>query len=81
MCGIVALMKQQPLTLEDLLFMYQSLQRLSHRGPDDQDLFYSKHVALGFNRLRINDLEKRQQPFHSPDGRTHLIFNGEIYNS
>lgn len=80
MCGIVALMKQQPLTLEDLLFMYQSLQRLSHRGPDDQDLFYSKHVALGFNRLSINDLEKRQQPFHSPDGRTHLIFNGEIYN-
>lgn len=80
MCGIVALMKKQQLTIEDLAFAHQSLQRLSHRGPDDQDIFYDRQVALGFNRLSIIDLEKGGQPFHSRDETCHLIFNGEIYN-
>ncbi len=76
----MALMKQQPLNIEDLSFVYHSLQRLSHRGPDDQDIFYNQQVALGFNRLSIIDLEGGRQPFHSPDGTIHLVFNGEIYN-
>ena len=38
-------------------------------------------VLLGHRRLAIIDLsESASQPMSTPDGRFHLIFNGEIYN-
>ena len=38
-------------------------------------------LALGFRRLAILDLSPAgHQPMVSPDGRSWLIFNGEIYN-
>ena len=38
-------------------------------------------LALGFRRLAILDLSPAgHQPMASPDGRSWLIFNGEIYN-
>src|SRR5437016_9439160 len=38
-------------------------------------------VLFGHRRLAIIDLsETARQPMSTPDGRFHLIFNGEIYN-
>src|SRR5512142_1224003 len=38
-------------------------------------------VALGHRRLAILDLSDRgAQPMRTPDGRTWIAFNGEIYN-
>ena len=54
---------------------------LTHRGPDQQDVWESPHVSLGAVRLRIIDLDHGAQPMHSDDGDTVLVFNGEIYNS
>jgi asparagine synthase (glutamine-hydrolysing) len=54
---------------------------LTHRGPDQQGVFESESVSLGAVRLRIIDLEGGDQPFHSDDGETVLVFNGEIYNN
>ncbi len=52
-----------------------------HRGPDSGDIFVDDYVQLGHRRLSIIDTDSRSdQPFHSPDGRYVLIFNGEIYN-
>lgn len=79
MCGLVALIKQKPITIEDLAFSYDSLQKMKHRGPDNQDLYYQEHIILGANQLNIQD-HKESQPFHSDDFMLHLIFNGEIYN-
>ena len=79
MCGLVALMKKE-IKIEDMQFIYQSNQKLTHRGPDDEGLFYNDHLVLGFNRLSILDLENGAQPFQTPEGDCQLLFNGEIYN-
>ena len=50
--------------------------------PDlDQMNSRSYDLALGQTRLSILDLSPAgHQPMSSPDGRLHLVFNGEIYN-
>ena len=53
---------------------------IRHRGPDQQGTFHSKSVSLGATRLRVQDLEGGDQPLHSADGDTTIVFNGEIYN-
>jgi asparagine synthase (glutamine-hydrolysing) len=53
---------------------------ITHRGPDEQDVWESDQISLGAVRLKILDLEHGQQPMLSPDGNTVLVFNGEIYN-
>ena len=53
---------------------------LTHRGPDQQDVYESAAVSLGAVRLKIIDLEGGAQPMISGDGDTVLVFNGEVYN-
>jgi asparagine synthase (glutamine-hydrolysing) len=53
---------------------------LTHRGPDQQGVFTTPHVALGAVRLKIIDLAGGNQPIVSDDGNTAIVFNGEIYN-
>jgi asparagine synthase (glutamine-hydrolysing) len=53
----------------------------AHRGPDATGFSSIGNVHLGHNRLSIIDVAARSnQPMRSPDGRYHLVFNGEIYN-
>jgi asparagine synthase (glutamine-hydrolysing) len=54
---------------------------LTHRGPDQQGFYESESISLGAVRLRIIDLEGGDQPMQSEDGKTVLVFNGEIYNN
>lgn len=54
---------------------------ISHRGPDADGLWSDEYCTLGHRRLSIIDTSTAgNQPFHSPCGRYHLVFNGEIYN-
>ena len=53
---------------------------LTHRGPDQQGTWESDTVSLGAVRLKIIDLRAGDQPMISDDGKTVLVFNGEIYN-
>jgi asparagine synthase (glutamine-hydrolysing) len=54
------------------------LQKLKHRGPDEQGEMTFSNCWLGHRRLAIVDLELGTQPI--VDGKLAIIFNGEIYN-
>src|SRR3990172_7204951 len=55
---------------------------LRHRGPDDEGYYLApgRQAALGHRRLSVVDLVTGRQPVLNRDGRTAIVFNGEIYN-
>jgi asparagine synthase (glutamine-hydrolysing) len=76
-CGIIQL-KQKPAAEEDVTMM---MQKIRHRGPDDNGIFTEGPVGLGFQRLAILDLSVAgHQPMFSNDGNYVIVFNGEIFN-
>ncbi|HEY6502867.1 MAG TPA: asparagine synthase (glutamine-hydrolyzing) [Chitinophagaceae bacterium] len=81
MCGIAGFLSQQ-LQEKDLSLITQ---RLEHRGPDAEGLFYDETqgfaIGLGHRRLSIIDLSTAaNQPMTSRCGRYIMIYNGEVYN-
>lgn len=58
------------------------LQQSQHRGPDQQASFSPwPGLWIGVNRLKIlHTGSEADQPFWSEDGRSLLIWNGELYN-
>jgi len=57
----------------------ESLELISHRGPDARGYFSDERVSMGFCRLKILDLSDRaNQPFQFDN--LVMVFNGEIYN-
>ncbi|HBL26650.1 MAG TPA: hypothetical protein DD490_07435 [Acidobacteria bacterium] len=84
MCGINGLARLHPeappLDREELL---RTREAMAARGPDAAGAWLSAdgRVALASRRLAILDLSAAgTQPMASPDGRWHLVMNGEIYN-
>jgi asparagine synthase (glutamine-hydrolysing) len=56
---------------------------MARRGPDDEGFWQAPdgRLQLGFRRLAILDLTPAgHQPMTSGDGRSVIVFNGEIYN-
>lgn len=85
MCGIAGLFSTRP--QPDRLQLHQTItamsDALSHRGPDEGDVWQDPEVplALGHRRLSIIDLSSAgRQPMRSVSERYIIVFNGEIYN-
>ena len=78
MCGIFAVMSQQPLAPQRTA---AALASLDHRGPDGTGLWSTPDSCwtLGHTRLSIIGLNNGDQPMTSPDGQVHLVVNGEFY--
>ena len=83
MCGITGFLKFKytksiDFNKTDLIEMTNSL---THRGPDNQDIWIENNVFLGHTRLSILDLSRHgDQPMISKSKRYVISFNGEIYN-
>jgi len=77
MCGICGFTGHG--SPEDLERMVSAL---VHRGPDDEGRWYDlqRGVFLGHRRLFVIDIEGGAQPMWTADGRTCVVYNGEIYN-
>lgn len=79
MCGIAGMVGALPSDPGPVLQRMTSA--LAHRGPDAEGHWIREGIALGHRRLGIIDLgPASDQPFHSPDGRYTMVFNGEVYN-
>jgi asparagine synthase (glutamine-hydrolysing) len=72
MCGIIGAINYKKYDIESLK------QTLYHRGPDEQNIFYEKNIALVHTRLSIQDIHSGHQPFHYSSYS--IVFNGEVYN-
>jgi len=58
----------------------EALESIRHRGPDSGCLVTDGMIKVGFRRLAIIDLDAAaNQPLFAADGRTWIVFNGEIY--
>ena len=80
MCGIIGWVgpRKPPFSAETFA---AATQLLAHRGPDDQGIWTADGVMLGHRRLSIIDLSAAgHQPMISASGRSHIVYNGEIYN-
>jgi len=82
MCGIAGFISSKPLSGGASAIVDAQLHAIRHRGPDGNGQFLDapRGVALGHNRLAINDPEGGCQPLHSADQRYVLTSNGEFYD-
>ncbi len=80
MCGITGILSG----VDDGQLLDQvgkMVDRIVHRGPDDQQVWVEQGIAFGHARLAIQDLSPAgRQPMESSTGRYVIAFNGEIYN-
>ena len=79
MCGIAGIIPFQDKF--DRSRINTIIDSISHRGPDQKNVFKSRNSVFGFVRLKIIDLsDNSNQPFSSDNKKIHIIYNGEIYN-
>jgi asparagine synthase (glutamine-hydrolysing) len=76
MCGIVAIIGKG----KDPELVRELSKRMSHRGPDESDLFLTeKGNIISSERLSIIDLNSGKQPIQGT-ATAWMVHNGEIYN-
>jgi len=84
MCGIAGIMEMGRSVDRDVLARMTNA--LRHRGPDDEQYYFSADraggpsIGFGFRRLAIIDLSGGRQPMCNEDGSIWIVCNGEIYN-
>lgn len=76
MCGIAGVFGSSD-NVEPLQSM---LEKLSHRGPDDEGVYHSGVASFAHARLSIIDIAEGKQPIFNEDQTLCIVFNGEIYN-
>jgi len=80
MCGITGIINFNEKTVDENQIRLM-MNKIKHRGPDDEGLLIKENFGLGHVRLSIQDLTMAgHQPMFSNDNRFCIIFNGEIYN-
>ena len=73
-CGFIGEVKDSKNILKKMM------DKIAHRGPDDEGMYVDEHAALGHRRLSIIDLSHGAQPMYNETGDISIVFNGEIYN-
>ena len=79
MCGIsVVISKNNQAVSPEILKKMND--KIIHRGPDDEGVYFNNSIGLGHRRLSIIDLSKQgHQPMEWSDQYV-IVYNGEVYN-
>ena len=80
MCGICGQYNYKNYTPVNKETIEKMAKTIVHRGPDDEGIYISGPLALGFRRLSIIDLQGGHQPMSDREKSVWVVFNGEIYN-
>ena len=80
MCGIAGILALEGGRPPEEPELARMLAPLHHRGPDDRGTWREGPVGLAHARLSIIDPAGGHQPMASADGRTVVVFNGEVFN-
>jgi len=80
MCGIACILNIESQTKDLRDKALKMSQKIRHRGPDWSGIYCGGSAILAHERLSIVDPVSGGQPLYSPDGKTVLAVNGEIYN-
>mgnify|MGYP001108571987 CR=1 FL=1 len=80
MCGICGLWSNGRQDGVDQGVVTRMMDRMRHRGPDDQGLLNREWGGCGHDRLSIMDPEGGKHPIFNEDRSLAVIANGEIYN-
>jgi asparagine synthase (glutamine-hydrolysing) len=75
MCGICGLVGDN-----DPALLNRMLDRLVHRGPDEEGTHHDSGVSFGVRRLRVIDPAGGHQPVRNETCSVFAVLNGEIYN-
>jgi asparagine synthase (glutamine-hydrolysing) len=79
MCGIAGIIA--PICAEEARDRLAAmLAEIAYRGPDECTGAAGEGFAIGAARLSIVDLVTGTQPAISDDGKTFVVFNGEVFN-
>lgn len=78
MCGIVGIVEinRKP----EIKKLDSMLNFVSHRGPDNRDIFRDKDICLGHCRLSIIDLSPNANQPMIYKNKAVIVYDGEIYN-
>ena len=81
MCGICGIAIPEHLQRAvDQARLTRMRDTLVHRGPDGSGLFVDGPIGLGHRRLSIVDVAHGAQPMTTDDGRSTIVYNGEVFN-
>lgn len=58
----------------------QMISIMRHRGPDKTGVYIDDDIHLGHCRLSILGLKTGDQPIAGKNGRTWIVYNGEVFN-
>lgn len=77
MCGICGFIGEVE---DNKTILKKMMDKIAHRGPDDEGMYVDEQAAIGHRRLSIIDLSHGAQPMYNETGDVAIVFNGEIYN-
>ena len=80
MCGIAGIYAFNASGGFDGQLIQRMVDKIFHRGPDENAIFVRDRIGLGISRLAIIDPGGSHQPIFNEDQSVAMVFNGEIYN-
>ncbi|GGH77971.1 asparagine synthase (glutamine-hydrolyzing) [Pullulanibacillus pueri] len=82
MCGIAGWIDWEKDLSEQHAVLRKMTASITHRGPDSEGFWLSRHAALGHRRLIVIAPEAGEQPMVYEHGNDKIVltYNGELYN-